>query len=154
MSLCEFVAIENVTRFADPVLVPRRLILLIIQIGHDDTPLRSHHLRSRGRHPDHSDTIPWSSLSRFNENGRQELREKKGAQTVRSELGFVILFRFRALRWDHHTGIVPQNVESGFLGKKRLRGVFHLFQIVEIQVVERKATFALRTAGRYCRYSL
>lgn len=128
---------QNISRLASGILTPDTLFGMVVHIGKVNCRLGGIVCSTRGD-PNDPDGILWCDAGRFNKKRMKKLSEKEMTEVVNPQLEFVALHRFGSLWGDHHSSIVPENIQSGFASKELLRGCFDGCQIIKLQGVKQQ----------------
>lgn len=125
---------ENVSGFAGAVLHPCVLVLFVVEIAHVDASLGGIDLGAAGGDPDHAHAVRRGRARRLCQDGMKEFGQEERRDVVGAELLLVALDGLAALRGDHDSRIVPENVQSVVLGKEGISCGFDGGQVIEVEM--------------------
>lgn len=97
----------QISSFGHSVLAPRKLIFLVVQVGHVYSSLGTKRFCDRRAYPHNAHSSRRFQLCRLDKGGRQKLREQEWRDAIRSQLEFISLLRLAPLRRNHNARIVP-----------------------------------------------
>lgn len=110
---------QNIPGFASGIFSPDPFVVMIVHVRKINRRFGSVVRGTRGN-PNDPNRILWGHFRRFNQEGMKKVGEKEMAEVVNSQLQFVTLRSLGTLRGNHHSGVVPENIQSRFAGEELL----------------------------------
>lgn len=118
----------------------RNVVVKIVEL---DASPRGKDISRRARHPNDSHRTLRGRLGSGLQEGREQFRKEKGAETIGPDLQLVALFCLGPLQGHHDAGIVKQIVEPRLGGEKLPRGIGYSGQVGEVQLEEAQRAIGL-----------
>lgn len=128
---------QNISRLAPGILTPDTLFGMIAHVGKVNGRIGGIVCSTRGD-PNDPNRILWCYSGCFNKKRMKKVSKKEMTEVVNSQLEFVALDRLGSLWGNHHSSIVPENIQSRFASKELLRRCFDGSQIIQLQGVKQQ----------------